>query len=254
MFECKLDAANFAACSTPVAFSGLAEGSHTFAVRAVDVAGNIDASPATRTWTVDTSVPNTTITSGPSVTSSRDVVFAFSASETGALFECRLDGAVFAACSSPKSLVGLAVGSHTFEVRAKDAAANIDASPASRTWMVDGVVPDTTIVSGPSGSVAVRTASFAFSSTEAGSFECKLDGGAYGVCASPKAYSSLLSGSHTFSVRAIDAVGNVDASPATRTWIVDVTAPSTTLTAGPTGSVSATSASFAFCDGGGCHV
>ena len=106
MFECKLDAANFAACSTPVAFSGLAEGSHTFAVRAVDVAGNIDASPATRTWTVDTSVPNTTITSGPSVTSSRDVVFAFSASETGALFECRLDGAVFAACSSPRVSLG----------------------------------------------------------------------------------------------------------------------------------------------------
>ncbi len=106
---------------------------------------------------------------------------------------------------------------------------------------------DTSIVSGPSGSVPVRTASLSFSSTEAGSsFECKLDGGAYGVCASPKAYSSLLSGSHTFSVRAIDAVGNVDGSPATRTWIVDVTAPSTTLTAGPTGSVSATSASFAF--------
>ena len=44
--------------------------------------------------------------------------------------------------------------------------------------------------------------------------------GAYAACASPKAYSGLSTGSHRFSVRATDAAGNSDASPATKTWTV----------------------------------
>ena len=59
------------------------------------------------------------------------------------------------------------------------------------------------------------SASFSFSSSESGStFQCRLDGGAWGSCASPKSYSALGLGGHEFDVRAIDGAGNVDGSPA----------------------------------------
>lgn len=90
----------------------------------------------------------------------------------------------------------------------------------------DTTPPDTTITGGPSGDTTATSASFNFTSTETGStFECKLDTGTYASCTSPKAYSGLAVGSHTFTVRATDAAGNVDASPATRTWNITTTTP-----------------------------
>jgi hypothetical protein len=85
----------------------------------------------------------------------------------------------------------------------------------------DTTPPDTSIDSGPSGTVTATTADFAFSSSEAGSrFECRLDAGAWASCTSPKSYTSLAAGDHTFDVRATDAAGNTDPTPATRTWTI----------------------------------
>lgn len=53
-FECRLDEGGWGPCSSPAAYSGLLDGSHTFRVRAIDGAGNVDASPATWAWSVDT--------------------------------------------------------------------------------------------------------------------------------------------------------------------------------------------------------
>jgi hypothetical protein len=227
-FECSLEGEPFASCSSPKSYINLSDGSHAFEVRATDAAGNTDATPASRTWTVDTTGPDTTIDSGPSETITvAEATFAFS-SEAGAIFECRLNGTAYSACTSPKNYTNLTNGSHTFEVRAKDGAGNVDATPASRTFIVDvppppqdTTPPETTIDSGPSGTIKQNSASFSFSSSEAGStFQCKLDSAAFSACVSPKKYTGLAQGSHTFSVRATDAAGNTDASPASRTWTV----------------------------------
>src|SRR5829696_6306680 len=85
----------------------------------------------------DTTPPDTVINSGPSGTiKTTDTRFTFSSTEANSKFECSLDGADFSACSSPKQYTGLANGSHTFKVRATDAAGNTDQTPASRTWKV----------------------------------------------------------------------------------------------------------------------
>ena len=167
--------------------------------------------------------PNTSFgPGGPSGTSTTGAAtFSFSASEPGSTFQCRLDAGVWNSCTSPKSFTGLQEGSHTFYVRARDAAGNLDASPAQRTWTIDlpplpDILPPNTALGsgGPTGTVATGSASFTFSSSESGStFQCRLDAGAWGGCASPKAYSGLAEGQHNFYVRAIDASGNVDPRP-----------------------------------------
>jgi len=142
-FACSLDGAELASCTSPQLYNGLAHGAHTFAVRATDSAGNTDPTPATRAWTVDTTPPKTMITSGPrSPTAATTANFVFSA-ESGATFECRIDAGAFAPCRSPwsASLSWLALGTHTFDVRATDAAGNVETSPAAHPWVVtEGVL------------------------------------------------------------------------------------------------------------------
>src|SRR4029077_8491350 len=100
-FECKLDAGSFLSCTSPQSISGLADGAHSFAVRATDLVGNTDPTPASFSWTVDTPPPDTTITDHPAaLTNATGASFSFS-SEAGATFECKLDSGAFAACTSP---------------------------------------------------------------------------------------------------------------------------------------------------------
>jgi hypothetical protein len=255
-FECKLDSGTYESCTSPKSLTGLSDGSHTFYVKATDEASNTDPTPADFTWTVDTTAPETTIDSGPSGTvntSSAD--FSFSASEDGSTFECSLDGSAFEPCSSPQSYAGLSEGSHTLEVKATDQGSNTDPTPASRIWTVDTTAPETTIDSGPSGTISVAEATFVYSSQDGSTFECSLNGAPYSACTSPKtkSYTKLSNGSHTFDVRAIDGAGNVDATPASRTFSVEVppppqgtTPPDTSITDGPSGTVNTSSADFSF--------
>jgi hypothetical protein len=177
--------------------------------------------------------PETTIDSGPSGTvSSTTASFSFSSNEGDASFECKLDNEAFKSCTSPKSVPDegfLTEGTHTFEVRATDTDGNTDPTPDSRTWTVDAP-PETTIGSGPPAYERSTSASFSFSSSEAGStFQCSRDGSTFSACTSPKSYSSLSQGNHTFRVRAIGTAGNIDASPATRSWFVDTVVPKGTI-------------------------
>lgn len=77
----------------------------------------------------------------------------------------------------------------------------------------------------PSASPTTSTSiSFTFSDSQSGvSFQCSLDGGSYTSCASPKGYSGLADGSHTFQVQAVS--GSKSSSAASYTWVVDTTAP-----------------------------
>ncbi|MBP8293278.1 MAG: hypothetical protein KAX65_10925, partial [Caldilineaceae bacterium] len=101
-FACQLDAGAFIPCSSPWIYSDLSKGEHTFRVRAIDAAGYVDLSPASYAWRVDASALDATITSGPNnPAASRDASFTFTGN--GASFECSLDEAAFAPCTSPQA-------------------------------------------------------------------------------------------------------------------------------------------------------
>lgn len=201
--------------------SGAPDGPATILARAVDNAGNT-ADSAGRAVTID-NAPQTTVASGPpSLTNSRTATFTFTSNQPNSTFECSLDStAAFTACVSAKTYTNVGEGRHTFYVRASDAGGKVDATPASRVWTVDITAPETTITAGPSGTVTSTTASFTFGSSEQYSvYECSLDGAAYSYCGSSKTYTNLAAGSHTLGVRAKDRAGNIDATPAVRTWTV----------------------------------
>ncbi len=85
----------------------------------------------------------------------------------------------------------------------------------------DTTPPNTKITNHPKKRTKKRRATFSFSSTESGgSFECKLDKGAFAPCTSPFKKKVKAGRKHHFTVIAIDAAGNRDLTPATYAWKV----------------------------------
>jgi hypothetical protein len=79
----------------------------------------------------------------------------------------------------------------------------------------DDTAPNTQITKAPKRKTEKTTAKFKFKSSEQGStFECKLDGKSYKACTSPRKVKHLDDGKHKFRVRAVDAAGNTDPTPA----------------------------------------
>ncbi len=250
-FQCQFDGGGFSACTSPKSYSGLGDGPHTFDVKAVDAAGNVSGA-SSYGWTIDTTPPPSpeidTDSEPPNVTDSTSATFVFSDTDASATFRCRLDGGGFSACTSPKSYSGLLDGTHTFQVEARDAALN--ESPAtSYTWTIDTVDPVVAIESGPANPTNQSSAIFIFSSNKPPStYLCKLDAASFSSCDSPKNYSVLLDGLHSFQVKATDSLGNT--GPATiYEWVVDThPPPPPTFGGGPAVQTNATNASFVFSD------
>ena len=261
-FECALDGSAFTGCASPAAYTSLADGTHTFAVRAVDDAGNADPTPATFGWTIDGTAPVVTLTAPPdgSVTADTTPTFAGAAGTAGGdsatvaidvYAGSSVAGTPVRALTATRAGISYAVdaapalvdGVYTARASQQDAVGNTGRS-AAITFSVDTTTPDTTITDAPPDPSGTSAATFAFTSSEAGAlFQCQLDGDGYGACVSPKQYSGLADGPHTFSVRARDAAGNTDPTPATRTWTIqapaDTTPPVVTLTAPASGSSTA---------------
>ena len=320
IFECSLDGAPFGVCQSGVQYTGLGLGQHTFDVRADGSlrgrerqragAPDLDGGRPHRAEHHDQrQAGGDDVRDDGAVRLQRERQLA-----AGAItVECRLDGAAYAACTSPTSYSGLSAAQHTFDVKATDAAGN--SRTESHTWTVEDVVdPEAQITSVTTGSLIVEftgtddhtacqrprvrvprrrrrvrrvhepedvlrrrpgrddarsahlrgprdrrgrqrrparqphlhgrghqgaghdhhrsagrhdhqhDATFTFTGSDDGTapagltFECKLDTGSFAPCTSAKAYPGLPVGSHTFQVRATDAAGNVDGSPASYTW------------------------------------
>jgi hypothetical protein len=155
VYQCRVYATGgatgaFVACPEVFATTSLADGSWSIDVRATDAAGNQDTSPATYTWTVDGTAPDTIFDNTPPLlTNDRtgDFNFGVNPNESPVTYQCRVyttGGATgaFVACPEVFATTSLADGSWSIDVRATDAAGNQDTSPATYTWTVDGTAPE----------------------------------------------------------------------------------------------------------------
>lgn len=267
-FECKLDSGSYEPCG-PATYESLeghpgevlAEGAHTVSVRAVNQLEVADPTPAVASFTVDVTAPKAEITSGPEgPTNEARPTFNFNAS--GGTVACFLEAEgepeteegepPFEPCTTSSSYTpatNLPEGSYEFHLRARDAAMN--ETEDVRAFSVDTTAPETTITSAPSTITDDATPTIEFSSSEGEStFQCRYDLEAFRACSGPGATdtpaTALADGAHTFQVRAIDAAGNADATPATATFTVVTTGPQTSINSGPEGAIAGTEATFTY--------
>jgi hypothetical protein len=145
-FMCTIDHGALEECASPFTTSALSTGQHTFAVRGLDDAGNLEDPATRRTFTVgsaaDTVGPKTSITRGPKHRGAkRNATLRFSANEQ-ATFECKLAGKKatkklrqFAPCTSPRKYKHLKRGRYTFRVRGTDSSGNVG-NTARYAWKV----------------------------------------------------------------------------------------------------------------------
>lgn len=239
-FQCQLDGAGWISCSSPQDYSGLADGSHTFQVRSIDRGGNVGAA-ASQTWTVNSSLPSLSLSSPadgtvtnnptPAIAGTGGIAAGDAATVTVKLYSGTttagtplqtLTTTVSSSDGSWSTHPSPALADGTYTAYATQVGSAGTAYTSAHTFTINSTPPTTTIISGPQGTTSATSARFAFSSSAAGStFQCQLDTGAWAACSSPKTYSGLAVGQHTFSVRATDPAGNVDPDPPTASWTID---------------------------------
>src|SRR3954468_19870378 len=257
VFECRVDSGAWADCTSPWTTAALSDGAHSVSVRATDAAGNTDASPATKTWTVQSASPPpptdhqpvATYTYSPaSPTTGRAVSFDASSAtcdDAPCTYSWEDDGGGGPAgeqwpLGSGKTMAFTFQGAGVKSVRVTvtdvdgDMATTMKAinvaAAGSTPPPADTTAPNTTITSGPTGTTTDNTPTFAFTASESAStFQCQLDSGAWAACTSPWTTKALTDGMHGVAVRATDAAGNTDATPATQSFSVAAAAAPQTL-------------------------
>lgn len=132
-YECSLDGLALTACTSPIAYQNLIEGSHEFKVRALDAMG-LASVPAVHKWMITKVVepppppvltpPVVRITKAPVTGTDNSSLFEFEIDHPGvalASTSCQIDRVRSGACSSPINFGPLTIGKHTFSVIAVDA-------------------------------------------------------------------------------------------------------------------------------------
>ncbi|WP_220128800.1 hemagglutinin [Bdellovibrio sp. KM01] len=204
---------------------------HTFKVMVTDSAGKSHKESSVA-WTVDTDLPVLTVSLTPTaVNNLASASFNFEATDATSTivgYECEHttltnSTSSFAACAPLVPLVGLTQDTHTYKIRAVDAAGNRSAV-FTYSWTVDLTAPSIQLTAKPAAATISTSATFNFTNTETGGgafvgYECKIDSDPYVPCISGISFNSLSQGTHSFSIKASDTVGNI--STLTYSWIVD---------------------------------
>jgi len=172
----------------------------------------------------DVIAPETVLISYPEkIIKEKIAEFIFSSDETFSVFECKLDDDSWEKCCSPKQYSNLSDGSYSFQVRARDQAGNVDATPAEYNRRVDTCSPEIQLSAKPSSPTNQRTAYFEFQANEEAQFSCRLNQGKKEERDSSIQYDDLSEGEYTFYLEAVDLAGNKNNLE--YGWVVDTTSP-----------------------------
>lgn len=160
-FECRVDQGSFAACpaSGYTVSPSLGDGAHTFDVRATDLAGHVDSTPASNAFTVDTTDPELTASGelvdapDPLIGASTGIDIDATDPDSGITSvkvlvddveqdvisqDCPEGGCELQGSLTPE-LSGLEPGAHSFQIVAQDAAGNT--ADQSGTFVLDPSPP-----------------------------------------------------------------------------------------------------------------
>lgn len=206
-FACSLDGAAAAACATAgVTYNGLTDGAHTFSVTATS-SGVADPTPATRTWTVDSTKP--TVSASPKGgTYSAAQTVTLTSSEAGSIFYTTNGSTPTAA--STKYTAPVSISSNTtLKFIAVDTAGN-PSDVGSELYTIQAVVP-LTVSASPKGGTYSAAQTVTLTANKPGSIYYTTDGTA--PTASSAKYTAPLSVSSTTTLRflAFDTAGNSSA-------------------------------------------
>jgi len=165
IFEVSIDGENYSVSTSSKEYTGLLEGPHTFRVRAIDTAGNKDATPASCTWTIDTTPPAVPTVTGALYSKNPQPTWNWVSSGDGkGIFRYKMDNSdlsteateISATSYTPGSV--LSDGNHTLYVQEIDEAGNwSDIGNASTS--VDATAPTAGLTSPSGTNVAVSASS-----------------------------------------------------------------------------------------------
>jgi hypothetical protein len=127
-FACAADDDAPRSCTSPWTAAGLDTGLHVLHVTATDAAGNATGDAVG--VQVESDPPQTTLDGPNGATNEHVLHYSIASDPPGAHFECKLDGAAWAACDPSYTTPDLAPGHHTLEARAIDASGTADPTPA----------------------------------------------------------------------------------------------------------------------------
>ena len=234
-FKCKVDGGVWANCDSPKTTSALAQGSHTFYVKAIKGLEE-DPTPASRMFVVDSVSPTLSFTNSPAAgarTKDTTPTYHFTVGDANpTTMQCKVDNNAWAPCQAGSwTPAALSHGTHSVYGKATDVAGNVS-STVTRQIVIDTQAPVVSLVDAVA-TTTDNTPLFSFGAPHDGggnyTFQCKIDSGAWTACNGGQnvgTYQSaeLIDGQHTFSVKGADSVGNVSAETS-HVFTVDTTVP-----------------------------
>jgi 6-phosphogluconolactonase (cycloisomerase 2 family) len=254
-FECRLDGNAFAPCGRSKSVTVTGSATYTLQVRAVDHFGQLDATPASYTWTRDVTPPTlsplltpadhaTALPAGTTFSwgAATDLVAGVTA------YDLIVDGNVVKHVLSSDCVIDrctaqpplpLSDGTHTWKVRAVDGAGN-ELLTSARSFTIDASPPVAARPAAPVGDAVVGTARPRLDWQPAldggsgvASYDVIVDDAVQASGLGPESVSwtaaaDLADGRHTWAVRAIDHNGNV-AQSATAGFVTDHASPEARL-------------------------